>query len=71
MKDAARELDESDGQVAQVAYHFGYQPENVSQFTRDFRRVFGMCPTAFRALAERCVTGRRTVVAMGMRTTKW
>jgi AraC-like DNA-binding protein len=51
MKAAVVLVARSDDQVAQIAYHFGYAASNVSQFTTDFGRFFGMCPTAFRKMA--------------------
>lgn len=50
MRIAIRALADDDVQVAQVAFSVGY--EHPSQFDREFRRLFGISPRAFRRLLK-------------------
>jgi AraC-like DNA-binding protein len=59
MRDAAKLILADGDRVAQVAYTLGYEPSNVSQFTRDFHRFFGLCPSAFRQAASLRVGSER------------
>ncbi len=45
MRDAAQRLQDRDARVSSVAYEFGFQ--DPFQFSRTFRRVFGISPRAF------------------------
>jgi FixJ family two-component response regulator/AraC-like DNA-binding protein len=47
---AVRELADDDAQVAQIAFGVGY--EHPSQLDREFRRMFGISPRAFRRLLK-------------------
>lgn len=57
MRAAARQLGERDEHVARIAYDLGFEPSNVSAFTREFRRLFGLSPRVFRAVARDSTAG--------------
>lgn len=51
VRPAVREVAYSTEQIAQIAYHHGY--EHAGQFNRDFRKTFGVTPRRFRRLVVR------------------